>query len=79
MSLRPVQEDLPDINIHENVAYQTSIRKKQPKKKKKGKVVYRPMNDADAIYENPVSSTRTLSVLEKESIYENASYNLYDN
>ena len=81
MSLRSIPEDLPNVDIHENVAYHTSIKKKQPKKKKrKAKVVYRPMNDADAIYENPVSSSaRTLSLSEKESIYENASYNLYDN
>ncbi len=77
--IRPPADNLPDLEIHENAAYQSTVKKKQPKNKKKTKIRYRPMNDADTVYENPVSSTRALSLSEKESVYENASYNLYDN
>lgn len=79
---RPQEETLIDLEVQENVAYHTSFTRgikppKMKKKKKKTKIQYKPMKDTDVIYETPLPSTRALSP-EKESVYENASYNLYD-
>ena len=81
-TIRSSVEYFPNLETQENVAYHSVTRKipkDKKKKKKKTKVLYRPMNDADTLYETPVPSTASLSLSEKESVYENASYNLYDN